>query len=236
MPVIVHSDGSVHQNEISELRKHLPGCEVIERAMARRDIGEFLKPYPNLAQYRCVWERILFYKLIDFYYYSKTKRILAFDSDVLWLKKPTEVNERLGLNKGFFMDDIQNAYGFDVNALRRHYGIRLLPRINSGIIYIPGEDAFNLDLLDYAASLGIKHDQDKKIGRGGWFEQTLFATLFSVECDRYERLNRQQYLIPEPQAKGTEDVTAVHCVTPRRSLFSLFAEKSLERQGFEGLF
>ncbi|HWK90464.1 MAG TPA: hypothetical protein VNP72_10795 [Longimicrobium sp.] len=235
-PVIVHSDGSIREREAERLGRHLPGCEIIDRARAKEEVAEFLRPYPSLFHYRCTLDRLMFFKLVDFNFYSRTGRVLAIDSDILWLKEPVQLNGFLDTGRGFFSDDYQNAYGFDVDALKRYYGIRMLPRVNAGLLHVPGRDAISWDLLDYAASLGIKHAGDRKFGRGGWFEQTLYAILFSVEQERYERLDGEQYVIPARKPTGDEDVTAVHCVTPRRPAFRVFAERAMERNGFPGLF
>jgi len=236
MPIVFHSDGTLREDETEWLSRHLPGCEIIDRVRAKEEIAEFLRPYPNLFYFRCTLEQIMFYKLVDFYFYSRTKRVLAIDSDIIWLKEPTQLNRCIDRGMGFFMEGLRNAYAFDVDALRRYYGIRMRSRINAGLIHIPGPDAFNWDLLEYAASLSIKHQTDRKLGRGRWFEQTFFAVLFSVELERYERLDGQQYIIPASEATGDEDYTAVHCVTPKRELFRVFAEKGLQRNAFREMF
>jgi hypothetical protein len=105
--VVVQSDGTLNQQCARDLQTHLPGLEILEPGESRRIIAEraspqLLKLLPPLEQ--CHF--FLVYKLLSVIYRFPGKKVILFDSDLLFLREPIFVKEwiRNGQERCFHSD------------------------------------------------------------------------------------------------------------------------------------
>jgi hypothetical protein len=89
MAVVVHSDGTLRDDQIELLKQQIPQCRVVTApeadALAARTLAgnEFLQQWRNLdASYR---------RVVDTELWCRTPRRIIMDSDILFMREPTEV-------------------------------------------------------------------------------------------------------------------------------------------------
>jgi len=146
MPVFLHDDGSLSDSDIEALNV-IKNVTVIRREYADKEIVNYVKDHLNCLRYRVhnsplnLWHKI---KLFDYMYFSKTKKVLGMDTDLLFIRKPEDVINYLKANEAFYYPDIQDAYCYNEPKDE----IPVVHNINTGLIYIPSEDYFHLDALD----------------------------------------------------------------------------------------
>ncbi len=87
--VVIHGDGTLKKEDEALLRKHIQGCRIILKREADPKISEALRDYPALNEFRS--KRVNLIQAFDFNLLSKAKKIMAMDSDVLFLRKPEEI-------------------------------------------------------------------------------------------------------------------------------------------------
>lgn len=88
--VVVHDgDDSFTKTDIYLLKKHIKGIKIIKRSVADKKMKLMLKDFPRIKRYRSMV--VNSFELIDNLAFAKTRRIITMNSDVLFLKKPTEL-------------------------------------------------------------------------------------------------------------------------------------------------
>ena len=85
--IIIQDDGSLKKQDIENFKRHIPGIKILQRKDADYQLKEFGLD-EELLQMR--HQDVSFLKLIDVNVLFKGRRIVA-DSDILFLKKPTEI-------------------------------------------------------------------------------------------------------------------------------------------------
>lgn len=88
LAVYVHDDGSLLDEDKRLIRKHVPGAKIIDRAWADSEFAATVKD-EFLIKVRSSYTSYL--KLFDPTLVSTHQRILIVDTDVLFLKRPTEI-------------------------------------------------------------------------------------------------------------------------------------------------
>jgi hypothetical protein len=89
LAVVIHEDGTVTEEDRAVLRNHLPGCRIIPSTVAREHAEKVLGRDSYLFHIRgvdCFYQR-----MIDTELWSKTKKRMIMDADVLVLRRPQEV-------------------------------------------------------------------------------------------------------------------------------------------------
>lgn len=207
VPVILHDDGSLSDADIESLSS-INNVEVIRRADADKEIVKYIENYPNCLKYRTssnpinLWHKI---KSFDYFYFSKTKRVLGLDTDLLFLQKPENIIEHLKNNVPFYFPDIMSAYCFNEPKDE----IPVLPNVNTGLIYIPSEDYYSINAIEHALTNLVGKDVNYF---PSWIEQSAFAHMFYKD-GRYVSLDIQKYRIPYFQDVDIKKAECLHFVS-----------------------
>jgi len=173
VPVYLHDDGSLTKSDIS-LLDNIKNVILIDRKEADKEIEQHIKDYPNCMSYRLgknpinLWHKI---KTFDYYYFSKSKKILGLDTDLLFMKKPENIINLINSNTPFYFPDVQSSYCFNEPKDE----IPVFKSVNTGLIYIPSPDYYNIESLEFALT--------NLVGKGvnyfpSWIEQSAFAHMF----------------------------------------------------------
>ena len=97
----VHSDGSLTDVDVKKIKFLFPKAIIIKPEYLYKNYIEKFNNYPNIKKYR--FEKIkkfkLLLKLLDPFFISPCKKVLIIDSDLIWLKKPTEIENEINNSK-----------------------------------------------------------------------------------------------------------------------------------------
>ncbi|MEQ6341742.1 MAG: hypothetical protein M3A44_08840 [Gammaproteobacteria bacterium] len=101
--VVLHDDGSLTDDDVETLKKHLINAKVVRKAVADALIKEQIINLPNCYEYRFSsketsdhrginYNMLIFsIRLFDFNLLSNTIKTLVLDADVLFFKEPREI-------------------------------------------------------------------------------------------------------------------------------------------------
>lgn len=129
----IHEDGSLRPDELAKLREQFPSARIIRRVEADATIAMVLREFPRSREFRNT--NLLAPKVFDFFAFSKSDRIILFDSDLLFFDVPAEYLKRAEdphYTKNTFNADCGHAYTVDPVEVRQLVGHDVLPLINSG--------------------------------------------------------------------------------------------------------
>lgn len=172
--ITIHDDGTLTAADKALLGDHLDRCHLVDKETADEKMAQFLEPFPLCRQMR---RRAGFYcalKLFDPAVFASSETILLIDSDVLFFQMPSELIACVRQNRPCFSSDYQDAYAAPTEALHRHLGIEVLPRVNMGIAVMRRAD-YDLAAMERYFSLFPSEIRD--VNR---HEQTLYALLMST--------------------------------------------------------
>jgi hypothetical protein len=145
--IIIQDDGSLRKQDIENFKYHIPGLKILNRSDADIQIIE-LGLDEELLQLRN--QDVSFLKLIDVNVLFKGKRIVA-DSDILFLKKPTEVIDWIqsGQEKPFYhkMPYANGVFETHLNAINTQLGTNI-----AELDYCSGLIGFNESIPIYKIS------------------------------------------------------------------------------------
>ena len=220
VPVYLHDDGSLTESDII-LLGNIKNVVLIRRNDADLDIEKYVKDYPNCYNYRLgknpinLWHKI---KTFDYYYFSKTKKVIGLDSDLLFMQKPENVINLINSNTPFYFPDVQSSYCFNEPKDE----VSVLKNVNTGLIYIPSPEYYNIDSLEFALK--------NLVGKGvnyfpSWIEQSAFAHMFYKD-GRYVSLGLEEYRIPYFQSVDIKKIECLHFVSyqPVRELYKTYID------------
>ena len=91
MSVIVHSDGTLTRESIDRLKRHIPGCQIVDAPDADARAAATLGSNSLLSRYRCI--DVSYRRLIDSELWTTTRKRIMMDSDVLVLRRPARLIE-----------------------------------------------------------------------------------------------------------------------------------------------
>lgn len=176
-PLFIH-DGGLTRRQADRLQQHFPDATIVTRSDADERITSHLS---SRGLSRCFDFRMRSHfgrKLFDYFVFSESERIISLDSDVLFFRRPSELIDRPNeARRNLFNRDRDDWYCLDPDGMEATFGVRPMPRINSGISSIWCE---SLDLRRIEAWLA-----EPVIHEMAWLtEQTLHAmssTVYGVE-------------------------------------------------------
>lgn len=138
-PLVIHDDGSMNRSDCALIVDHFPGARVITRAESDEAMNrEFrVRGLPGCAHFRT--KLIFTLKLFDIDFFGADKRVIYFDSDVLFYKRPSELLEAWTADdhvwRSRFNRDIAGYYyWWAPDELRRMTGLTIHPGINAGLL------------------------------------------------------------------------------------------------------
>jgi hypothetical protein len=140
LPWIFHDDGSLDDAAEELLLKHFPGARVVRREESDLVFSANRTRWPALAAMRR--NHVMLLKLADLAAFSDKDHILYVDSDILFLRKPEFLMQRLSAPDGgnFFNRDIQSAYIADAERIKAYTGVEPPPSLNAGLSVLNRED------------------------------------------------------------------------------------------------
>lgn len=219
----IHDDGTLPTAAFPHLRRHFPQARVIARPQADAVVERLLAGYPRCLAFRK--ENHLALKLFDTLAFAQSERLLVFDSDLLFFRRPAALIKLLedpSFHRNVFNADFDSAYTVSPDLVESRLGFRLQERINSGLGLVH-RASLRLDWIEEFLGLpGIREGHFWRI------EQTLFALCSSrwgVE------------LLPEPDytlslEPGINGRPFRHYVGAIRHLFYREGIRHLVRTGF----
>jgi len=185
-PLFIH-DGGLTRRQAVRLEQHFPDATLVTWADADERITSYLRSRGLL---RCLDFRLRSHfgrKLLDFFVFSESERIISLDSDVLFFRRPSELIAcPNGVRRNLFNRDGDYWYCLGLDEMEVTFGVRPEPRINSGLSSI-WCDSMDLDRIEAWLAEPVIHEVP-------WLtEQTLHAlssTAYGVE------------LLPDTYASG----------------------------------
>ena len=176
LAIVIHDDGSLTEEDIVLLRKHIRGIRVIDKDFADREVNHFLSPYPKCKKYRNV--EPVSSQLLDISFLSKSGKVAGIDSDTLFLQRPTR-----------FIDWAKNntkeiIYLYETNPNNQR---EFLAKFNCD--YSPHLCVGLLCYYNEIVSLSLVEDLLGKVSVSDpfyhWFNQNVFPFLLSMQ-DKYQ--------------------------------------------------
>jgi hypothetical protein len=201
-PLTIHIQGEVPPRAARRLRAHFPQARIVPQREADSIVNRWLTQHG--------WQRLLaaraanpyMLKLTDYHILSSARRLIAFDSDVLFFERPAELLEFAGAH--LFQRDPESTY-----LVSEISGVKAAPRLNVGIMSFLRESISLARCDRYLA-----HFPE----RAGWLEQTLYA-LHASETSTAECLP-ESYLISLAAGIDSSTLVARHYAGPSRPLLT----------------
>ena len=148
--VAIHSDGTLTRQHERVFREHFPGVRLISKEVADEAVGLALEDFPNCREFRS--QNVVLAQVFDYSLLSMTNKIIAMDSDILFLGRPGEVIDWIK------RDQHRSLYSFEplpfsplidriyITQLHSH-GFKFAPHLCGGFICTYRE-LLNLPLLE----------------------------------------------------------------------------------------
>jgi hypothetical protein len=213
-PLVVHLNGRVPHTMAQRLRTHFPDARFVSQQEADERVEKTLadRDCPRLATARRGSPFML--KLTDFPILASGATVLVIDSDVLFFAEPRELLDRCRCpDAGYlFQQDPETNYNISEAAAMAEFGIRLAPRLNTGILVYPSAVPELRAFERYLGNTDVAQPN-------GFIEQTLYA-MHASEIGKVERLPAT-YLVDLTPNLDYAGFVARHYAGPSRVLLSL---------------
>ena len=148
----LHDDGSLTAGSITRIRAEIPGASVVTRDEADRLAVESLARHPAVRWLRG-WN-VRCAQLVDYFLWAQQPRVLAVDSDVLFLREPWELLQWLS---GPADQVAQFAYSPEIGWEAK--GMHWLPAAVPGRPFIPAM-CCGFAAVDVAAFFDLDYLED----------------------------------------------------------------------------
>jgi hypothetical protein len=171
--VVAHDDGSLTQRDRALLEKHVTGIQVIPKKLADKRMADVLRRFPNCRKYRA--DNIMSLQLLDFAMLSERGKIVAMDSDTLFLTNPQR------LIKWAAKDEQEIIHLYEVNPHQQRQFLMKLgcdypPHFCMGLVCFY-QDVVNLHLVEECLSRVDVIDW--------WLAQNIFPILIRSKSSDY---------------------------------------------------
>jgi hypothetical protein len=210
--LVLHDDGSLGDDDCELLSEHLPGVRIIRRADADDEMQRVLAP----AVFQKRQQHFFLVKLLDFNHFNRGTHTLMLDSDILFLKEPTEVLRWMmePAPRPFYNRDPSPTY----RASLVPDGLLLPEHLNAGFLGFGGR--FELGEITRWC-IEVDYWQE---------DQTIYALLLSGKQALALDPERYRVYLGEPI---TERTAMVHFISPKR--FERLLYPRLARRIFRSL-
>lgn len=148
---VLHDDGSLSESSVKRLREEWPNASVIRRPEANRKVAERLAGHLNVLWWRN--HNIRATQLVDYFLLAERPRVLALDTDVIFLREPRAI-----LDWASIEGDQGPWFGYSPEREPDPSGIDWLPGAVPGAPFIPAmccgfaavrpENFLDLDFLE----------------------------------------------------------------------------------------
>lgn len=224
-PLVIHVQGDVPRRVTARLQRHFPAARVILQSQADGHMEPWLRDR-GLVRLLAARRRTPFMlKLTDFPVFSASTHLLTLDSDVVFFRFPAELltAARAPSSVTLFQRDPESTYNISEQRALSELGIRLAPKVNTGIMMFPRE---SLNLFRCEEYLG-----HPDVARpSGWIEQTLHA-LCASEHGSVTYLP-DSYMVSLATDVDLQSLVARHYAGPSRHLLTSEGMQELVRAGF----
>jgi hypothetical protein len=211
-PLVVHVNGNAERQVYDRLQVHFPDATVIPRADADQEIEPLLAAsYPRLLEARRASPFMP--KLTDFPLLARGTTVLAIDGDILFFSQPQELLKRAtNAGAGYtFQRDPESTYNLSEAEALSELGIRLAPRVNTGLM------VYRRELPDLSAF--ERYLRHPGVARpNGFIEQTVYA-LHASQVGGVEYFS-DKYALSLQAGLSYEGIAARHYAGPSRTLLS----------------
>lgn len=212
-PLVFHIGGPDKPGMMKGLAHHFPNARIWTMAEADRHVEASLAERGLLRLIEGRRRSLPIRKITDFILTCDAPRVAAMDPDVLFFGPPDDfVAAGLSAADCRFMLDSVSAYCLTEEEIQASYGVRVLPRMNSGLYVVP-LDAFSLERCDELLA-------DERFYRFWMAEQTLQAV---VACESGARHLPSTYRVSDGRTLHASDgrpLIAKHYTnTPRPDLY-----------------
>jgi hypothetical protein len=224
-PLVIHLQGDVPRRVTTRLHRHFPGARVIVQVEADSTVESWLRSRGLVRLLAARQRNPFMLKLTDFPVLSESTRLLTLDSDVLFFRLPAELLAAANAPSlmSLFQRDPESTYNISEESALSELGIRLAPKVNTGIMVFPRE---SLDLFRCDEYLG-----HPDVARpSGWIEQTLHALCASAHGG--VAYLPDSYLVSLETDVNLESLVARHYAGPSRPLLTSEGMRHLVRAGF----
>lgn len=224
-PLVIHVHGDVPRLVTARLQDHFPAARVILQSQADGIVEPWLRERGLVRLLAARQATPFMLKLTDFPVLSASTHLLTLDSDVVFFRCPAELltAARTPSSVTLFQRDPESTYNISEERALSELGIRLAPKVNTGIMVFPRE---SLNLFRCEGYLG-----HPDVARpSGWIEQTLHA-LCASEQGRVAYLP-DSYLVSLETDVDLGSLVARHYAGPSRHLLTSEGMQELVQAGF----
>lgn len=214
----IHDDGTLTEEDRARLAAGLAEPDFVSRAAAEERLAAHLAARPATRALRQT--NPLGLKLVDALLLAPGERLLFCDSDVLFFRPFSGLWGAEG--ETVFLRDTQNAYSVRSWQVLREPRLRLAGHVNTGIVGFP-RAAYDPDLLEWF----LTHPEYQRTPV--WAEQTAWALLGARTGCGF--VDPARVRLPGDRVELSEEIVALHFVSPRRALLPLYAERAHDRRG-----
>lgn len=212
--IIIHDDGSFDPKSVADLESKFTNLKVILKSEA----DQFIKNYPGLPDEVRAYRdngHIMIMEFFDlFLMSSKAKKVMIFDSDILFFKEPTEIIDFVN-EKSPFDALVSRQFGTYDLVVDKEYEIKhkLIKKeagfMNPGLILL-NRDRLTFDMFVEYFQNTRRNVKDYFLGMSGW------GSL--VSQINFDFFPADTYII---KYRPTEQTIMKHFTSPRR--YDLYA-------------
>lgn len=170
--VVLHEDGSLDDVALAAIARVLPDARIVRRDAADARMQALLANFPRCADYRRRMPHGL--KAFDIPLMADADRFVMIDPDVLFFARPGKLLDWVFSPEDrscWFNQDFQEPSPISVEVAHAELGIRLWPRVNSGLCLLVRES-----ITDTAAMESwLERDELQNPDTQWRVEQTLLA-------------------------------------------------------------
>jgi hypothetical protein len=162
--VAAHDDGSLTPRDRALLEAHVSGIRITPKAAADREMEEVLRNRPRSLAFRR--SGVVAMQLFDFAHFSRAEKVLAMDSDTLFLEEPQRLRDWAAGGNGEILH-IYESRPSGQEAFLAKLDCRYPPHFCMGLAAFPRE-LVDLDLIE------------ETLERAGTFDWWLTQNIFPV--------------------------------------------------------
>jgi hypothetical protein len=175
--LLVFSDGTLQPEDEVKWRSVVPSLRVVDRQVV---ISEMERRIGDLPFIRQAWSRN-FYRaqFIDSHLTAESPLLLILDSDVLCLRRPTELLERLQSGKPHIIWNRGDGEGFCAPRadLEKALGWELPQRVNAGLLATPRFGREHLEMMEHVLERIGRATADPDWLGHYWLAGTVYAAM-----------------------------------------------------------
>ncbi|GEM_PF-645863 len=174
--VVAHDDGSLSQEDMQLIEKHIPGINIIVRSEADSKLEPILKEYPQIRSYRKKIVDSL--EILDHIILANTERIITMNSDILFLKRPCQLIDWLNIDPRSYLYVYESSPAYQKEFLEE-IGCSFPPHLTlaAACVYT---DIMDLDLIERLVTSSTVLNEHLWVA-----DQNMYPALMDQRKDKY---------------------------------------------------